>query len=105
MDRVGETTIEGRYERRPLLRLLDSYVLALTGNLDPAVELRVARIVRATFGGGPNWTRTLRTCVHLPGDMDQRIQQLWQAQPPDADPRAFAMAVSDETFAPLLDKE
>jgi len=101
----GETTIENRYESRPLLRLLDSYVLGLTGNLDSATELRVAKVVRATFGGGPDWMATLRKSVHLPDDMDRRIQQLWQAQPPGTDPRAFTVAVSDETFAPLIDQE
>ena len=93
-----------RYEGRPLLRLLDSYVMAITGNLDSDTEARVAKVVKATFGGGPDWMATLREVVHLPDDMDQRIQKPWQSQSPGVDPRMFAVAVSNETFVPLIDR-
>jgi len=38
-----------RYEGRPLLRLLDCYILALTGNLHSEMEEKVAQTVRATY--------------------------------------------------------
>ncbi len=94
-----------RYAGRPLLRLLDSYVLALTGNLDPDTEAKVARVVDAMFGGGPDWKATLRTAVNLPADMDSRIEDLWRSQPKGFDPYAFTVAVSDENFLPLIDPE
>ena len=81
-----------RYDGRPLLRLLDSYVMALTGNLDPETEVRVAKVVSEMFGGGSNWMETLRKRVNLPGDIDDRIRDLWRSQSPGVDPRAFTLA-------------
>jgi hypothetical protein len=102
---VLRPTNEHRYDGRPLLRLLDSYVLALTSNLDRETELKVAKMVRATFGRGADWMATLRRAINLPDDMDRRIRELWRAQPPGTDPSVFAVAVSDDTFAPLIDRE
>lgn len=61
-----------RYEGRPLLRLLDCYIVTLTGNLHSKMEEKVAQTVRATFGGGPDWKATLREAVALPPNMDER---------------------------------
>jgi hypothetical protein len=59
-----------RYEGKPLLRLLDCYVLALTGNLSPEMETKVTQIVEATHGGGSDWKATLGKAVKLPLNMD-----------------------------------
>jgi hypothetical protein len=91
------------YEGRPLLRLLDCYVLALTGNLHPEMEEKVAQTVRATFGGGPDWKATLREAVKLPSNMDDRVRALWRSQPVGTDPLAFALAVSNDNFLPMID--
>jgi hypothetical protein len=93
---------DDRYARRPLLRLLDCYVLALTGHLDPQMESKVAAYVRRQFGGN-DWRATLRQTVQLPVDMDDRIRSLWQRQPSGVDPLEFALAVSDENFLPMLE--
>jgi hypothetical protein len=92
-----------RYEGRPLLRLLDCYVLALTGNLGTEMEKKVAQTVRATFGGGPDWKATLSEVVKLPPNMDERIRALWRSQPAGTDPLEFALAVSDDNFLPMID--
>jgi hypothetical protein len=78
-------------------------VLALTGSLAPEMEAKVAAAIRSRYGGGPDWMRTLRDTVRLPADLDQRIQSLWQTQPPGTDALAFALAVSDANFATMLD--
>ena len=92
-----------RYEGKPLLRLLDCYVLALTGNLAPAMEAKVAQTVKATYGGSSDWKLTLREAVKLPSNMDERILALWRSQPVGADPLGFALAVSDDNFVPMID--
>jgi hypothetical protein len=92
-----------RYEGRPLLRLLDCYVLALTGHLDPAMETMVAEMVQSKFSGGWDWKATLRETINLPPDMDERIRALWRSQPAGTDPLRFALAVSDDNFLPMLD--
>lgn len=70
---------EQRYAGRPLLRLLDCYVLALTGHLAPEMEAKVTEFVRRTFAGEADWKATLRKEVNLPEDMDERIRALWRA--------------------------
>jgi hypothetical protein len=93
-----------RYQGKPLLRLLDSYVLALTGHLDREMEAKVAGLVKKKFGGS-DWRSTLRKETKLPADMDKRIRDLWSSQPPGTDPLAFAVAVSDENFASMIDPD
>lgn len=94
---------EKRYAGRPLLRLLDCYVLALTGHLHPEMEAKVATYVKGRFGGDDDWKATLRRSIKLPDDMDERIQGLWRSQEPGTDPLAFATSVSDANFLPMID--
>jgi hypothetical protein len=93
-----------RYRGKPLLRLLDSYVLALTGHLDPEMEAKVAKLVKKRFGGS-DWRSSLRKVTKLPPDMDERIRDTWRRQPPGTDPLAFALAVSDENFASMIEPD
>lgn len=103
MNDTSRNLSDRRYVGRPLLRVVDCYVLALTGNLAPEMEEKVAQTVRRTFGGDSDWKRALRQAVNLPENMDERIEALWRAQPMGTDPLAFALAVSDENFLPLID--
>lgn len=92
-----------RYDGRPLLRLLDAYVLAVIDHLTPDREALVRRVVEETYGGGSNWKDTLKAVAGLPPDLDSRLVALWQQQPHGTAPLAFMLAVSDETFMPLID--
>ena len=74
-----------------------------TGNLAPDMETKVTETVRRTFGGGTDWKATLRQTVKLPGSMDERIRALWRSQPVGTDSLAFALAVSDDIFLPMMD--
>jgi hypothetical protein len=96
---------ERRYVGRPLLRLLDCYVLALTGNLDPEMESKVANTVQGLSGGGSDWKGTLRRIIKMPDNMDERIKAFWRSQPVGTDPLEFAVAVSDENFLPMIDPD
>ena len=90
-----------RYNGRPLLRLLDCYALAPTGNLAPEMEAKVAHMVDTTFGAGPDWKTVLSDTIHLPVDMDERIRELWHAHPGGTDPLRF-LAASDKNFLPMI---
>lgn len=105
MEPVDPEMMANRYDGRPLLRLLDCYVLALTGSLDPGMEAKVAHYVRARYGGSPDWKGTLRRLVNLPPDLDDRIRASWRAQPRGTDPLAFALAVSDTNFGGMIDPD
>jgi hypothetical protein len=67
------------------------------------MEARVAEMVSKQFGEGPDWKATLRDAIKLPANMDERIRALWRSQPVGTDPLAFALAVSDDNFAPMID--
>ena len=94
-----------RYVGRPLLRLLDYFVLASIGMLDAGADINAGDLVSREFGhAGANWRTTLVRELKLPPDMEARIRTLWRSQPAGVDPIAFAVAVSDQTFAPLIDR-
>jgi hypothetical protein len=99
----NERDIHERYVGRPLLRLLDCYILALTGNLAPDTEDAVATAVRRLFRGDDNWKEALRKGIGLPDGFDERVKALWRSQPEGVDPLAFAVAVSDANFKAMLD--
>lgn len=92
-----------RYTGRPLLILLDNYILSVIGCLEPDREAEVGALVVQTFGGGLDWRATLRAQVHLPETLDARIRSMWKQQPKGADPMAFMVAVSDANFLPMID--
>ena len=99
---------ESRYSGRPLLRLLDCYVLALVDSLDPEMEARVSRTVRRLFPSdsndrNKNWMRTLESAVQLPDGFAARVRTLWKNQPAGVDPVEFAIAISDANFVRLFD--
>jgi hypothetical protein len=96
---------DSRYAGRPLLRLLDAYVMSVIGHLDLETEAQVARVTMDTFGGGQDWKKTLRETVGLPKDLDNRILSAWSRQPRIMDPRAFTVAVSTQSFLPLIDQD
>lgn len=104
------TAMGGRYAGRPLLILLENYVLGAIGRLPPDKEELTASITRRIFGDGPDWRATLRTTLHLEASMDESLRQMWddhqkRAQEAGATltPEDFARSVADENFAHLIE--
>ncbi len=69
-----------RYVGKPLLRLLELYILKALGEL-PAPEQesldRLAPKLQAVYGGNGTWHGALEAAVHMPKDMPQQIRDLW----------------------------
>ncbi|HJS45631.1 MAG TPA: hypothetical protein VJ753_04440 [Rhizomicrobium sp.] len=69
-----------RYDGKPLLRLLELYILKALDEL-PAMEqetlTRLAPKLQAIYGGNGQWYEAIEAAVHMPKDMPQLIRDMW----------------------------
>ncbi len=101
------SVLGGRYDGRPLLILLENYVLAAIGHLTPDKAKLNASITQRIFGGGEDWRATLRDVLHLEASTDDEMRSLWaaaQQQAPGPAPEEFARRMTDENFAHLIER-
>ena len=98
-----------RYRGRPLLMVLENYVLAAIGELSAEQNAGLAQIVQRVFGGGDDWMRTVREQLRLGDSLDESLRRLWarnQATARQSDitlhPVQFAKMVADQNFAELI---
>lgn len=97
-----------RYDGKPLLRLLDLYVLRAIGELSADHEdglNRMAPKLQARFGGGGQWHEAVERAVRMDADTPQQIRGMWarnleiaRANGLTLTPEEFAMMVVDENF-------
>lgn len=98
-----------RYDGKPLLRLLELYVLKAIGELAPAEQQTLERMapkLRAIYGGNGEWHEAVAAAVHLPSDMPVAIQDMWtknleiaRANGVTLHPQMFAEMFVDENLA------
>lgn len=105
----GLPATEDRYAGKPLLILLENYVLDCIGELPAEKRREMARVVKKIYGGGKDWKATLRSVLQLDKAMDEDIQGMWARNQETArktrltlEPEEFARMVIDQNFAPLL---
>lgn len=69
-----------RYDGKPLLRLLELYVLNAVDEL-PAPEQetlnRLAPKLQAVYGGKGQWDEAVAAAVRMHADMPQQIRDMW----------------------------
>jgi len=73
--------VSDRYEGKPFLRLLDSYVLAAIGHLDDANANWLTEAephFRATFGAKGSWRDIVMSRMQFPEGMEASIREIWQ---------------------------
>lgn len=98
-----------RYRGRPLLILVENYVLHVIGHL-PAEKVDVLEAaVRRVWGGGSDWCSTFRKTLDLNDSVDDTLRALWERNQVVArergevfTPEDFARGVADVNFAPNL---
>lgn len=102
-----------RYEGRPLLILLENFVLACIGALSAATTARIAGLTRRAFDApaDADWMELLRTQLDLGPGICDSIRERWQTavaqleqQGETVDPVAFARGIVDVNFAPLIER-
>jgi hypothetical protein len=78
---TDEATRRARYERRPLLRLMELYVLLAIGKL-PDRESRLlnemAPKLQKLYGGDGTWQAAIEAAVHLGPQVQDEIRGMWQ---------------------------
>jgi hypothetical protein len=98
-----------RYRGRPVLVVVENYILAAIGEL-PRDDAHMQAIVQHAFGGGSDWMATVRTVLDLNDSIDASLQAMWARNQEIArqkgislHPVQFAKMVADQNFAPFLD--
>ncbi|MBH5323122.1 hypothetical protein [Aurantiacibacter sediminis] len=98
-----------RYEGKPFLRLLDSYVLDSIGALDEANSKWLTEAephFRATYGEIGTWREIVEKRMQFPDGMPRAIREVWtkgqdryRAQTgEEPDPIPFAISFVDKNF-------
>jgi hypothetical protein len=100
-----------RYQGRPLLVLLENYVLDVIGELAPERRQGVLAITQRVFGGAEDWRATLRSTLHLSDGLDANLLDMWARNQEIAreagihlHPIQFAKMVADTNFTHLIDR-
>ncbi|RUU50123.1 hypothetical protein, partial [Mesorhizobium sp. M2C.T.Ca.TU.002.02.1.1] len=72
---------EKRYEGKPLLRLLELYVLKAIGELSRESEEllnAMAPKLQAIYGGDGRWEDAIAKALHMPDTMPDAIGDMWK---------------------------
>jgi len=100
-----------RYAGRPLLILLENYVLSCIGQLPADKEAGLLSVTQRVFGGGDDWKATMRSTLQLGGSLDESLRQMWTTNQERArqanvtlTPEDFARMIVDQNFGHLIDR-
>ena len=98
-----------RYQGKPLLRLLEFYVLKAIGELSRESEESLnamAPKLQAIYGGDGRWEDAIARAIHMPDTMPQAIRDMWSRNLKIArdnnltlTPQQFAEMFVDNNFA------
>jgi hypothetical protein len=98
-----------RYAGRPLLLILENYILDVLGELGPEKRQSMGDVVRRVFGGGQDWKATIRRQLQLDHSIDADLAAMWKKNKEIAAtngvellPVQFAKMIVDTNFADKL---
>ena len=104
-----DEAIPDRYEKNPMLAILENYVLDAIGKMAPGEGAKLNEIMCRTFGG-TDWKVVLREQFGLPKETDEILRGMWKQKMEEAElrqedglisPVDFAREAVDEMFAGL----
>ena len=97
-----------RYEGKPLLRLLECYVLSAIDQLDEGQSETLRRMepkLALTYNRSGTWCQIIHDVMGFPDSLPIKIREVWEnnltrvrASGGDVDPNEFAMAFVDQNF-------
>ena len=98
-----------RYNGKPLLRLLELYVLRAIGELSQSEERTLEEMapkLQAIYGGRGQWHEAIAAALHIPPEMPTVIRDMWaknlevaRSNGVTLPPQKFAEMFVDENFA------
>ena len=98
-----------RYAGRPLLIVLENYVLDCIGELPLDKQALTRSVVQRVWGGPDDWKETVRQQLQLEPGMDDELSGMWARNQRLAKQHnqvlhavQFARMVVDENFAHLI---
>ena len=98
-----------RYAGRPLLVVLENYMLDCIGELPPERQALARSVVQRVWSGGDDWKATVRKQLRLEATMDETLRGMWSRNQELAKqhnqplhPIQFAKLVVDQNFASLI---
>ena len=98
-----------RYAGRPLLIVLENYVLDCIGELQPEKQALARSVVQRVWNGGDDWKATVREQLRLEPTMDEALRGMWSRNQELAKkhnqplhPIQFAKMIVDQNFASLV---
>lgn len=101
-----------RYQGRPLLIILENYVLACIGALTAEADSSMAGVVKMAFGGDVDWRKTVRHALELDDSIDESLRTIWvrnqevaRNQQVELHPIQFAKMLVDQNFAHLIERQ
>ncbi|MCL2648459.1 MAG: hypothetical protein FWD61_15860 [Phycisphaerales bacterium] len=89
--------IPERYEKNPILIVVENFILDAIGKLAPEKEQRLSEMLCRTFGG-TDWRATVRHQMDLPPETAEQLQAEWQRSLAESDAKQED-AISPEDFA------
>lgn len=99
-----------RYVGRPLLIVLENYVLDCVGELPIEKQANIRAMIQKIWGGGDDWRATVRAQLRLEPTMDDTLRGMWSRNQELAKqhnqplhPIQFAKMIVDTNFAELLE--
>jgi hypothetical protein len=101
---------QARYAGKPLLILLENYVLSCIGQLPANKESGLVAAVQRVWGGGSDWKATMRSTLQLGESIDDSLIKMWATNQERARtanvvllPEDFARMVVNENFVHLIE--
>jgi hypothetical protein len=98
-----------RYAGRPLLIVLENYVLDCIGELPPEKQALARSVVQRVWAGGDDWKATVRAQLQLEPSLDEALRGMWSRNQELArqhvqslHPIQFAKMIVDQNFAQLI---
>jgi len=98
-----------RYVGRPLLIVLENYVLDCIGALEPDKQVLARSIVQRVWGGGDEWKATVRAQLKMEPSLDESLRGMWsrnqelaKQRDQSLHPIQFAKMIVDQNLASLI---
>ena len=97
-----EPTIPERYQGKPLLVILENYILAAINELSAEKIRSMSEVIQQAWGGDADWMATIRGKLGLPDTTEDTLREIWDRNKGAISAEDFARQVVDENYRDFL---